>query len=140
IRVGLMLYSTTPPEHLAAVARSAEEAKFDEIWIPEDYFMIGGVASAATCIAATQSIPVGIGVIGSMVRHPAVNAMEAATLGRAFPGRLIYGIGHGLPIWTAQMGLTQKSPLRVLRAAVEIVDQLANGETVDGSHGPFEFN
>jgi len=139
-KVGLMIFSSTPPEDLADAARSAEQSGFDEVWIPEDYFLISGPTSAAICLGATEKIPVGIGVVSSVVRHPAVTAMDVATLARTYPGRITFGIGHGVPAWVAQMGLIQKSPLGALRAAVQSIDDLLKGKTVTGQMGPFQFD
>ncbi|MBB4686927.1 alkanesulfonate monooxygenase SsuD/methylene tetrahydromethanopterin reductase-like flavin-dependent oxidoreductase (luciferase family) [Amycolatopsis jiangsuensis] len=101
------------------------------MWLPEDYFFLGGVAGAALALGATARIPVGIGVVSSVARHPALLAMEISTLARAHPGRLIPGIGHGVPGWTGQMGLTQRSPMSALRETLTGVRALLNGETVD---------
>ncbi|HZZ45834.1 MAG TPA: LLM class flavin-dependent oxidoreductase [Pseudonocardia sp.] len=84
-RIGLLLGSTTPPERIAELARAAEEAGFGELWIPEDYFFLGGIAASAIVLGATQCIPVGVAVVSSVVRHPALLAMETATLSRAYP-------------------------------------------------------
>ncbi|PXY23166.1 5,10-methylene tetrahydromethanopterin reductase [Prauserella sp. PE36] len=130
-RLGVLLGSTTPPEQIGKLAADAESAGYGELWLPEDYFFLGGVAGAAIALGATTRIPVGIGVVSSVVRHPALLAMEIGTLARAYPGRLIPGIGHGVPGWTAQMGLTQKSPMSALRETLTGVRALLKGETVD---------
>ncbi|MFD4255397.1 LLM class flavin-dependent oxidoreductase [Amycolatopsis thermoflava] len=130
-RLGVLLGSTTPPEQIGKHAAAAESAGFGELWLPEDYFFLGGVAGAALALGATSHIPVGIGVVSSVVRHPALLAMEIGTLARAYPGRLIPGIGHGVPAWTAQMGLTQQSPMSALRETLTGVRALLSGETVD---------
>lgn len=130
-RLGVLLGSTTPPEQIGKFAADAESAGYGELWIPEDYFFLGGVASAALALGATTQIPVGTGVVASVVRHPALLAMELATLARAYPGRLIPGVGHGVPGWTAQMGLTQRSPMTALRETLTGVRALLGGETVD---------
>ncbi|WP_031469810.1 LLM class flavin-dependent oxidoreductase [Sciscionella sediminilitoris] len=130
-RLGVLLGSTTPPEQIGAQARAAESAGYGELWIPEDYFFLGGVAGAALALGSTARIPVGIGVVSSVVRHPALLAMEIGTLARAYPGRLIPGIGHGVPGWTAQMGLTQRSPMSALRETLTGVRELLSGKTVD---------
>ncbi|MFE6610674.1 LLM class flavin-dependent oxidoreductase [Amycolatopsis sp. NPDC057786] len=130
-RLGVLLGSATPPEQIGKQAAAAESAGFGELWLPEDYFFLGGVAGAALALGATSRIPVGIGVVSSVVRHPALLAMEIGTLARAHPGRLIPGIGHGVPGWTAQMGLTQRSPMSALRETLIGVRALLSGETVD---------
>ena len=39
----------------------------------------GGISGAAIALGATERIPVGIGVVSAVTRHPAVLAMELAT-------------------------------------------------------------
>ncbi|GLY69088.1 LLM class flavin-dependent oxidoreductase [Amycolatopsis taiwanensis] len=129
-RLGVLLGSTTPPEQIGKQSGAVEAAGYGELWLPEDYFFLGGVAGASLALGATSRIPVGIGVVSSVVRHPALLAMEIGTLARAYPGRLIPGIGHGVPGWTAQMGLTQKSPMSALRETLTSVRALLAGETV----------
>lgn len=138
-RIGLLLASATPPEEVAALSKKAEELGFQELWVPEDYFFGGGISTAAITLAATERIAVGVGVVASVVRHPAVTAMEIATLARAFPGRILPGIGHGVPAWTNQMGLTNKSPMSALRETLTSLRALLAGETVSTEGKTFTF-
>lgn len=139
-RIGLLLGSTTPPERIAELARAAEDAGFGELWIPEDYFFLGGIAASAIALGATERIPVGVAVVSSVVRHPALLAMETATLARAYPGRFRPGIGHGVPAWTAQMSLTVPSPMSALRETVTGVRSLLAGQTVTDTGRVHSFN
>ncbi|WP_280417928.1 LLM class flavin-dependent oxidoreductase [Nocardia carnea] len=129
-RIGLLLASGTPPERIAEISRNAERTGFHELWLPEDYFFLGGVSGAAIALSATREIPVGIGVMASTVRHPAVTAMEIATLARAYPNRILPGIGHGIPAWIGQMGLTPRSPMAALRESLTSIRALLGGESV----------
>jgi alkanesulfonate monooxygenase SsuD/methylene tetrahydromethanopterin reductase-like flavin-dependent oxidoreductase (luciferase family) len=140
VRVGVLIPSTMAPEKIAGNCRLIENLGFDELWIAEDYFFAGGIAGAAYALAATTRIPVGLGILAAVARHPAVTAMEVATLARAYPGRLMTGIGHGVPAWTKQMGLYPKSPLATLRQVIESTRDLLAGKTLNGSEGPFEFH
>lgn len=117
-RLGILLLSTTPPEQLPELAALCERLGFDEVWLAEDYFFYGGLTAAAQVLRATERIRVGLGVMSCVARHPAAAAMEIASLDRAFPGRFLPGIGHGVPAWVHQMGLTPKSPMRALEEAV----------------------
>jgi alkanesulfonate monooxygenase SsuD/methylene tetrahydromethanopterin reductase-like flavin-dependent oxidoreductase (luciferase family) len=128
--VGLVIGSGMPPEHLGSVASQAEQAGFDEVWVSEDFFFSGGIAGAAIALAATHHIRVGLGVVSAMVRHPAQLAMELATLARVYPGRLMPGIGLGVPAWMDQMGLMPASPVSAVRECVTMVRALLEGETV----------
>jgi alkanesulfonate monooxygenase SsuD/methylene tetrahydromethanopterin reductase-like flavin-dependent oxidoreductase (luciferase family) len=138
--VGVLVHGTTPPEKLVEVCTGIEKAGYGELWLSEDYFFLGGPTSAAMALQATRDIPVGIGILSAVVRHPAVTAMEVSTLTRAYPGRLVAGIGHGVPFWTKQMGLYPKSPLRSLRAVIETTRALLAGETLTIDDGPFVFD
>lgn len=138
-KIGMQIGASTPPAELAAAARLVEELGFGEIWLAEDYFELGGMASATLALAATDEIPIGLGVVGAAVRHPAVTAMEFATVGGAFPGRFLAGLGHGSPDWVRQMGLEPKSPIGLLREATEAIRRLLEGSTVTEQGSYFEF-
>jgi 5,10-methylenetetrahydromethanopterin reductase len=139
ISVGVSLASTIPPAQLVGAYRLIEERGFHELWVHEDYFYHGGFSTAATALQATRSIPVGIGIVSAVVRHPAVTAMEIATLAGAHPGRLRVGIGHGVPEWMQQLGLKPKSPLQSLREVLTSVRRLLNGEMLTQT-GLFTFD
>ncbi len=137
--VGLILGSHIPPERIRSVARRAEEGGFDELWLAEDYFFTGGVSAAAIALGATERIRVGLGVVSAMVRHPAVLAMELATLSRSFPGRVVGGIGLGVPAWMRQMAVLPRSPLTAVRECVTSVKALLRGETLDREGQVYTF-
>lgn len=139
-RVGAIIPTSTPPEQIATTAAFVEEAGFGELWVAEDYFFHGGFAAAGTALQATAEIPVGIGIVSSVVRHPAVTAMEISTLARAFPGRFLPGIGHGVPFWTQQMGLLPEKQLSVLREVITLIRRLLTGETVTHTDGHFHLD
>lgn len=129
-RIGLVLGSTVGPEDLVPAARRAESAGFDELWLSEDFFFSGGIAGAEIVLSATGSIRVGLGVVSAVVRHPALLAMELATLARAHPGRVLPGIGLGVPAWMRQMGVLPASPLTAVRECLSMVQRLLAGEHV----------
>ncbi|MFR9807426.1 LLM class flavin-dependent oxidoreductase [Pseudonocardia sp. RS010] len=138
--VGVFVATSTPPERIPALAAAAERLGYGEVWMAEDYFCYGGFTGAALALGATERVKVGLAVVASVARHPAVAAMEIATLARAYPGRFLPGIGHGVPFWTDQMGLTAKSPLSALTECVNGVRALLAGETVDLQGKQFTFN
>ncbi|MGD9986226.1 LLM class flavin-dependent oxidoreductase [Pseudonocardia sp.] len=138
--VGVFVATSTPPERIPALAAAAESLGYGEVWMAEDYFCYGGFTGAGLALGATERVKVGLGIVASVARHPAVTAMEIATLARAHPGRFLPGIGHGVPFWTDQMGITAKSPLSALTECVEGVRALLAGETVDRQGKQFTFN
>ncbi|MFV0260752.1 MAG: LLM class flavin-dependent oxidoreductase [Acidimicrobiales bacterium] len=121
---------------IVAQARAAEASGFDELWVVEDCFFTAGPPLAAAALAATDRIRVGIGIIPSRTRHPALIAMEFATLAQLAPGRFLGGIGHGVPHWMRQLEVQPASPLTALRETLTAVRQLLAGETVT-THGRY---
>lgn len=134
--IGLILGSSIPPDRIGETARLSEELGFNELWISEDLFFTGGISGAAEALAATSEITVGTGVVSAMSRHPALLAMEFATLALAHPGRFEAGIGVGTAAWLDQIGLRPKSPMRATREVVDVVRRLLAGESVtnDGEY------
>jgi alkanesulfonate monooxygenase SsuD/methylene tetrahydromethanopterin reductase-like flavin-dependent oxidoreductase (luciferase family) len=138
--VGLVLGSALAPEDIKGVAARGEQLGFGQLWLAEDYFYTGGVSGAAAVLGATERVSVGLGVVSAMVRHPSLLAMELSTLERMYPGRLVPGIGLGLPNWVAQMGLTPRSSLRALRECVTTVRALLDGEELTTTGDYFSFD
>lgn len=137
--LGVLVLTSTPPEEIGPTAALVEELGFGEVWVAEDYFFYGGFSAAAAALTATSSISVGLGVIAAVARHPAVTAMEIASLARTHPGRFTAGIGHGVQVWTDQMGLTSTWPLATMTECVESVRALLSGDTVDEQGRSFTF-
>ncbi len=52
----------------------------------EDCFYTAGISLAATALARSESLTVGIGILPAVARNPAVTAMEIATLAQLHPG------------------------------------------------------
>ncbi len=138
--IGIFILGDVPPKNIVKLSKQIEDSGFSEIWFAEDYFMLSGFSSAAMALESTKSINVGIGIVSCVARHPAVTAMEAATLAGAYPGRFTLGIGHGVPAWTRQMKLYPKSVLTAMRESVTAVKRLLNGETLDEQGEYFGFD
>ena len=128
--LGVIFHPTFPPETLADYARRAEAGGFDELWLWDDSFLPGALTSAAIALSATKQLKVGIGLLPVPAYNPLFAAMEITTLGRAFPGRILPGFGHGVGPWMAQIGAAPKSPLKMLEESVTAVRRLLGGELV----------
>jgi alkanesulfonate monooxygenase SsuD/methylene tetrahydromethanopterin reductase-like flavin-dependent oxidoreductase (luciferase family) len=98
------------------------------VW--EDCFSESGIATATAMLATTSRLTVGIGLLPVPLRNVALTAMELATVGRLFPGRLLPGIGHGVLSWMGQVGARAESPLALLREYGSALYALLHGETV----------
>lgn len=128
--LGITFVPTLPPERLVGLARRAESAGLDMLWVWEDCFKESGVTTAAVALAATERIGVGIALLPVPLRNVAMTAMEFATLERIFPGRLLAGVGHGVQDWMDQIGARARSPLTLLREYSIALRSLLDGERV----------
>ncbi|MBA3947543.1 MAG: LLM class flavin-dependent oxidoreductase [Herpetosiphonaceae bacterium] len=122
-----------PPELLPVFAGQAEHVGFDELWIVEDCFWSGGIATTTVALGATQHMAVGLGILPAVARNPAFVAMELATLARLFPGRLLPGFGHGVAAWMEQVGALPPSQLAALEETTLAVKALLRGERYHAS-------
>lgn len=133
------LLTSLSPERIVPSAAGAEALGFADIWVAEDYFCYGGFTAAADALAATSTARVRLGVVSAVARHPAVTAMETASLARTHPGRFSLGIGHDVPAWTDLMGLTSSVLIAAMRECITSIRALLAGETVDRDGKQFTF-
>jgi alkanesulfonate monooxygenase SsuD/methylene tetrahydromethanopterin reductase-like flavin-dependent oxidoreductase (luciferase family) len=135
-KLGVVFTADRQPEELAAFATAAESAGLDELWLWEDCFLGGGIATSATALAATTRITVGLGVMPAVFRNAVAAAMEVATLARLHPGRFVAGLGHGVPAWMEQIGALPPKPVRALEETAVAIRRLVAGErfSTEGDH------
>lgn len=129
--LGTVFLPFLPPERLRGVARAADDAGLEELWLWEDCFYESGIASAAAVLAWTERLRVGVGLLPVPLRNVALTAMEVATLHRLFPRRVEIGVGHGVQNWMAQVGARADSPMTLLREHLTALRALLRGERVD---------
>ena len=130
---GLCFHRDEPAASVIDRAKAAEAGGFDEFWLIEDCFYTAGISLAATALAATSDITVGVGIMPVVARNAAVTAMEIATLAEIAPGRFHAGLGHGVQEWMRQMDAVVASPLTVLEETFVAVQRLLEGDTVTTS-------
>ena len=128
--IGMMFQRDVAPELLTERVRQFETLGLDDVWIVEDLFFAGGIASAATALEATDRLTVGIGILPAVVRNPVFAAMELAALMRLHPGRVLPGIGHGMQDWMHSVGARVESPLLALEETLTCIGRLLDGDTV----------
>lgn len=136
ITVGAVFRPQLSPERLRSVVSVADRTGLEELWLWEDCFREGGMASAAAALAWSERVRIGVGLLPVPLRNVALTAMEAATLHRMFPGRVTLGVGHGVQEWMGQVGARVESPLTLLREHLAALRALLRGErlTVQGRY------
>lgn len=129
-----------PPEDICSTAKRAEELGFDELWLAEDYFFEAGMSTAAAVLEVTTALPIGVGVLSAVTRHPALLGMEIATTARMHPDRFLPAIGLGDVGWLNQMAVAPRSPLTAMRESVTSLQALLAGETLTKQGTYFSFD
>ncbi|UGT43135.1 LLM class flavin-dependent oxidoreductase [Nocardia yamanashiensis] len=134
--LGAVFRPQNPPERLRETVRVADAAGLEELWLWEDCFLEGGISTAAAALAWSERVRIGVGVLPVPLRNVAITAMEIATLERMFPGRGVWGVGHGVQDWMGQVGARAGSPLTLLREYLDALRGLLAGErqTVKGRY------
>jgi alkanesulfonate monooxygenase SsuD/methylene tetrahydromethanopterin reductase-like flavin-dependent oxidoreductase (luciferase family) len=138
--IGLVLGSHMAPEDIRRMAGRAEDLGYGELWFSEDCFFTGAMSSVTAALAATRELPVGLGIVSAVTRHPALLAMELAAMSRLYPGRVLPGVGLGVPAWLDQMGLMPRSPLTALSECVTSLRRLLSGVEVTFRGDVFAFD
>lgn len=132
--LGLMFQREYPPEELVSFTKEVEALGLDELWVIEDCFYAGGIAQAATALAHSDKLKIGLGIIPAVSRNPAFTALEIGSLARIAPMRFLAGIGHGVTEWMQQIGAFPKSQLVAIEEATRAVKGILSGEnfSLDG--------
>ena len=131
--IGAVFPARAPAEALPSFAARAEVLGYDELWVVEDCFLSGGLTLATAALAVTERLRVGIGLLPAAVRNPAIAAMEIATIGRLYPGRLTVAIGHGVESWMTQIGARPAKRVAALGEVITAIRMLLAGETVNAT-------
>lgn len=124
---------------LRDLARRAEEAGLDALWLPDHLLLTpqwGGRETwtlLAAVAAATSRIQIGTLVTCTGFRQPGLLAAMASTVDEISGGRLILGLGAGYPdhdlSWQA-FGYAPDHPVGRFEEAVEIIVRLLRDEQV----------
>jgi alkanesulfonate monooxygenase SsuD/methylene tetrahydromethanopterin reductase-like flavin-dependent oxidoreductase (luciferase family) len=127
-RFGIALGTGHAPDHLVALARRADELGFDSFWLAEIYHQRSAIPVATLIGSATSRIKIGLGVLLTRTRHPALVAMETATLAELNGDRLLLGLGVGRGS-AVYHGSTRKL-VPSLRDSLTIVRRMLDGGEV----------
>jgi 5,10-methylenetetrahydromethanopterin reductase len=138
--LGVAVLGEDAPAHIVERARAAERAGLDSLWFIEDYFQTSAFALAGAAAGVTTRIGLGLGVVNPYTRHPALLAMETATLAGIAPGRVVLGLGTGVRRWIEdEMRIPAPRPLATLRECVDVVRRLWAGERVSHDGAAFSL-
>ncbi len=127
--VGLGLAARGDPADVLDWARTARDAGLESIWIHDSYFERDAVSFATVVADGLRrdrdgtDFRVALGAVNPFTRHPVVLAMTGSALDEILPGRIVMGLGTGLPLRLKQMGIPYDSETAVEGVSIAM-DQL----------------
>ncbi len=127
MRFSLRLNNDTDPTALQELARAAEAAGFDQLWVSNDLFLRSAPVLLTHAAHATSTIALGTGIMNPYSVHPAELAMLASTLQEVSGGRFRLGLGAGAEDFLRWAGLERDRPLGRTRQAVAAIRALLEG-------------
>lgn len=127
--IGLGLAARGEPEDVVDWSRRARDAGLDSVWIHDSYFERDAITFATSVADALArdgdegAFRVALGAVNPYTRHPVVLAMTGSALDEILPGRIVMGLGTGLPLRLRQMGIPYEPDAAVERVSTAM-DQL----------------
>ena len=130
--VGLGLAARGSVADAVAWARLAMRSGLDSVWIHDSYFERDAVTYASAIASSVAGARVGLGALNPLTRHPVVVAMTVSAIDDMAPGRVILGMGTGLPLRLAQMGIpySPDAGVEAVSSALDTMRALWSGERV----------
>lgn len=101
------------------IARAAERAGFDQIWISNDLFLRSAPVLLAAMALETRRLGIGSGILNPYTMHAAEIAMAAATLDELSEGRFHLGVAAGASEFLEWVGIEQRAPLSKMRGVLQ---------------------
>ncbi len=135
-RIGLGLAARGEVDEVVKWAGLARRRGLDSVWVHDSYFerdavsYVSAIASELGEDEREDGFRIALGAVNPFTRHPVVLAMTGSALDEMAPGRIVMGLGTGLPLRLKQMGIPYAPDAAVERvsAAMDTVRGLWAGE------------
>ncbi len=128
-RIGLGLAARGEVDEVVAWSAAARSGGLDSVWIHDSYFerdAVSYVSAIAAELGADErddGFRIALGAVNPNTRHPVVLAMTGSALDEMAPGRIVMGLGTGLPLRLKQMGIPY-APETAVEVVSRAMDQL----------------
>ena len=137
-KVGVIFKSYEPLASMQKYAQQTEASNMmGGFWIAEAYHWFrqyglearGCFTTLAAVSMVTEKIPVGLGITSPYMRHPTIQASEAAGIDELSNGRFIMGIGVGkVGIEYLEYDIDVMKPVPVHAESIDIMRKVFSGE------------
>jgi len=128
-RIGLGLAARGEVDKVVAWSAAARASGLDSVWIHDSYFerdavsYVSAIASELGADERDDGFRIALGAVNPNTRHPVVLAMTGSALDEMAPGRIVMGLGTGLPLRLKQMGIPY-APDTAIEGVSRAIDQI----------------
>lgn len=130
--------NNVPLDQQADVARELEDLGYTDLWSAEGP-RTEGFIPLAVAAAVTRHVHLGVGIVPSFTRGPALLAQTAATLAATAPGRFTLGVGSSSNVIVQQWNdIAFTKPLSRNRDVVRFLRRAFAGERIDDTFDTFD--
>jgi 1,4-dihydroxy-2-naphthoate octaprenyltransferase len=131
-KVGIGLAARGSVSDVVRWADDARRKGLDSVWMHDSYFERDAVTYASAIASQVPDIRVAMGALNPLTRHPVLVAMTVSAIDDMAPGRVILGMGTGLPLRLAQMGIpyTPEGGVEAVSKAIDLMKELWAGRRV----------
>ena len=140
MRVGLCFDGFYSVNEMVELARLAEQAGMESIWMSDHICFRDSLTSATALLAKTRTIKVAPVPVSPYSRPPMMAAMALATMEELAPGRVWATAGTGNAAALEEVGIKVTRPLKTMREYVQLLRRLLSGETVEFHGEVFNVN
>src|ERR1043166_8579488 len=112
MRVGLCFDGFYSIQEMIELARLADEAGMESIWMSDHLCFRDSLTSSMAFLAATKRIKVAPAPMSPYSRHPIISAMSIATMEEFAPGRVIASPGTGNAAALKEAAIDSPRPLK----------------------------
>src|SRR5207237_6202730 len=113
-------------------ADDARRRGLESVWVHDSHFERDAVTYSSAIASHVPDIKIAMGAVNPLTRHPVLLAMTVSALDEMAPGRVILGLGTGLPLRLAQMGIpyTPDAGVETVSKAIDTVRALWAGQRI----------
>jgi 5,10-methylenetetrahydromethanopterin reductase len=109
------------------LAKAADALGFHSFWLSEGYHSRSAIVRATLIAAATSRIKIGLGILSPHTKHPALLAMDAASLDEVARGRVLLGIGRVLNA-LRKHAIQSTGTTQLVKESIEIIKGILSGK------------
>jgi 5,10-methylenetetrahydromethanopterin reductase len=136
--IGVGTDGATSMSETVELAKRAEALGFHSFWLAEGYHSRSAVVRATVIATATSQIKIGLGILSPHTKHPALLAMDGASLAELARDRVILGVGRVLNA-VRKHAIDSGGSLQLVKESIEIVKGMLGGSQFQYSGSRFKI-